>query len=288
MAQDSLLFDTMLERLQHTLSITADVLRGSAGLRISNICYCPQVRTLQMQCMGLPYLKTLIAENRFQPRGAKLEHASTSTCIMINFLSNAEYMEVEHVHIGLIIIQKGFCPREQKDILPFLDVIHRDLQATHEKELRQGHKLPMPRSYSLFTASFGGWKAVPTDPPYCLVYPMEFIDGTPAAAKDHCHPENTCHALCTRQCVCCHTLQYANMSPDDQMEYTSSQLLIPHRVQYSEDGIPQLVKPRNHRGPFLDSNNGKPYPMHNVRNFSLDNVLFPGVPGDSFLYDGDV
>ena len=130
--------------------------------------------------------------------------------------------------------------------------------------------------------------AVPTNPPYCLVYPTEFADGTPAVARDHRHPKNTLHALCTKWCMCCHTLQYANLLSDDQMEYIGSQLLIPCRAQYPEDGIPQLVKPHNHRGPLLDSNNGKPYPMHNIGNFSLDDVLFPSVPGDSFLYDGDV
>ena len=171
MAQESLLFDTVLERLQHTLSIPTDIPLGPAGLRFGDTCYYPQIRTLQMQHIGLTYLKTLIAKNRFQPRGATLEHASTSTCILINFLSNAKYTDVEHVHIELIIIQKGFHPCEQKDILPFLDVIHGDLQATCKKELRHGHKLPMPRSYSLFTASFGRCMAVPTDPPYCLVYP---------------------------------------------------------------------------------------------------------------------
>ena len=93
----------MLDRLQQTLSIPADVLQGPAGLLIGDICYCPQIRTLQMQHMGLPYLKTLIAENRFQPKGAILEHTSTSTCILINFLFNAKYTDIEHIHIGLII-----------------------------------------------------------------------------------------------------------------------------------------------------------------------------------------
>ena len=88
--------------------------------------------------------------------------------------------------------------------------------------------------------------------------------------------------------MCCCTLQSMNMSLDDQMEYTSSQLLIPWGTQYPEDGVPHIVKSCKHRGPLLNSNDGKAFPMYSVGNFSLDNALFPSVPRDSFLYDGDV
>ena len=104
MALDSLTFDTMLERLQCTSSLPAEVLLGPAGLHIGDIRYCPQIRTLWMQCMGLPYLETLVAKNRFQTKGAVLEPASPTTCILINFLSHAEYTDVKHIHIGLVII----------------------------------------------------------------------------------------------------------------------------------------------------------------------------------------
>ena len=88
--------------------------------------------------------------------------------------------------------------------------------------------------------------------------------------------------------MCHHTFHHANMSLDDHMEYISSRLLIPWGVQYPEDGVLHLVKPQNHHGPLLDSKDGKAYPVYSMANFSLDDALFPGVPGDSFLYDGDV
>ena len=195
MTLDSLTFDTVLERLQHTSSLPIKVLWGPAGPCISNICFCPQIRTLWMQCMDLPYLETLVTESRFQPNSAILEQVSPTTCILINFLSNADYTDIEHVHIGLIVIHQGFHPCKQKDILPFLDVIQGNLQATCKKELRCGHKLPMPHSFCLLTANFGRLLAMPIDPPYCLVYPMEFSDSTLRVARDHCHPKNTLHTL---------------------------------------------------------------------------------------------
>ena len=83
-----------------------------------------------MQHMDLPYLETLISKDRFQPKGAILPHASPTTCILLNLLSNAEYTNVEHVHIGLVVMCQMFQPCEQKDIPPFLDYIRHNLKTT--------------------------------------------------------------------------------------------------------------------------------------------------------------
>ena len=123
-----------------------------------------------MQHMDLPYLETLVTEDHFQPKGTNpAQHASPTTCILLNFLSNVEYTDIEHVYIGFVMMCQGIQPCEQKDILPFLDYIRRNLKTTWEKELGCGHKLPMPRPFSLFVANFGGLLAVPMVPPYYLV-----------------------------------------------------------------------------------------------------------------------
>ena len=102
----------MLERLQYTSSLPIKVLLGPAGLRISNICFCPQIWTLWMQHVDLPYLETLVTESRFQPQGVVLKQVIPTTCILINFLSSTDYMDIEHIHIGLIVIHQGFSPGE--------------------------------------------------------------------------------------------------------------------------------------------------------------------------------
>ena len=143
MALPLLTFNTILERLQCTSSLPTDILQAPAGLHIGDIRFCSQIRTLCMQCMDLPYLKTLVTEDHFQPKGTKLDNAIPTTCILINFLSNAEYTDIKHMHVGLIVMCQGFLPSEQKDILPFLDYIRTNLKTTQEKEIGCGHKLPM-------------------------------------------------------------------------------------------------------------------------------------------------
>ena len=171
-------------------------------------------------------METVVTESRFQPKGAVLEQASPTTCILINLLSNVDYTDIEHVHIGLVVMCQVFHPCKQKDILPFLDVIQQNLMTTHKKELGHGHKLPMPCSFCLFAANIGRLLVVPTKPPYCLIYPTEFTDNTPQAERNHHHPENTLPRLHTRECMCRRTIHHANMALDDYTEYTGVCLLI--------------------------------------------------------------
>ena len=66
-----------------------------------------------MQHINLPYLETLVTKALFQPKGTTMEHASPSTCILLKFLSNAEYTNIKNVHIGLMVMCQGFQPSEQ-------------------------------------------------------------------------------------------------------------------------------------------------------------------------------
>ena len=94
--------------------------------------------------------------------------------------------------------------------------------------------------------------------------------------------------LCTRECMCCQTIHHANMTPDHYTTYIGSCLLVPWGMQYHEDSVPKVTKPHNHCGPLINPKSKGAYPMYDIGNFTLDDTLFPRVPGDSFLYDGNV
>ena len=184
-----------------------------------------------MQHIGLPYLKTLVTENRFQPRGATLEHASTSTCIMIDFVPNAEYTDIKHIHIGLVVIQKGFRPCEQKISCPSW----MSSMGTFRQSVRKSC-LCLAHTASSQQALVGGWQCL-LIPLIAWFTPQSLLMALPQW-QETIITWGTHHALCTRQCICHCTLQYANMLPDDQMEYTGSRLLIPLGVQYSRMAFP--------------------------------------------------
>ena len=44
-------------------------------------------------------METLVVKSRFKPKREALEKVSPTTCILINFLSNVDYTDIEHVHI---------------------------------------------------------------------------------------------------------------------------------------------------------------------------------------------
>ena len=128
--------------------------------------------------------------------------------------------------------------------------------------------------------------AIPTDPPYCLVYPTCHIRD---ADPDHFDTRN--NLVGTRLCCCvCHTtLQFSNDEPKECTNYTGSRLILPHGAQYNEQLFPTILKPQNHCGLLIDSVMGEPYPMEMVGDFWATDSIFKGCYGDSLLYfDADL
>ena len=62
---------------------------------------------------------------------------------------------------------------------------------------------------------------------------------------------------------------------------------LPHRAQYDDNLLPWLIRPRNHRSLLVDPIMAQPYPMVEVGSFTMQDPLFPGTVGDSYIYRGD-
>ena len=76
------------------------------------------------------------------------------------------------------------------------------------------------------------------------------------------------------------------MDPVCQRTYEGGRLIIPHGTQY-RTLLPEIVVPCNHQGLLIDHNTGEPYPMVTAGYFCLVDPIFPGSPGDSFLFKED-
>ena len=139
-------------------------------------------------------------------------------------------------------------------------------------------------SYSLLIANYGGIMAVPTDPPYCLVYLAVYNNDV----EDQNHLNTAASPSGMYICCCiCHTLlQRVDKDPVCQRTYEGSYLVIPHRTQY-RTLFPEIITPCNHWGPLIDHNTRESYPMATVGDFCLVNPIFHGSPGDSLLFKED-
>ena len=123
--------------------------------------------------------------------------------------------------------------------------------------------------------------SVPTDPPYCLVYPTSYVKDVDL---DHFDTRNNLAGMHLCHCICCTTLQFSNNDPKEHTSYVGSCLILPHRVQYNDWLFPAILEPHNHSGLLIDPATGEPYPMEMVGNFKAADPIFKGCYRDSLLY----
>ena len=138
----------------------------------------------------------------------------------------------------------------------------------------------------MFIANFVGLMAVPTDPPYCLVYPNIYSTTVPHKDRHHFNDQGGPPGLHTCACICHTLLQHANLSEAHRWKYHGSHLVIPRGARYS-CLLPKITMLCNHRAPLVDLHMGEPFPLVLVGDFQFEDNIFPGMPGDSLLYNSD-
>ena len=131
-----------------------------------------------------------------------------------------------------------------------------------------------------FFSNFGGAMSIPSDPPYCLVYPTSYIRD---ADPDHFDTCNNLAGMHLHHCVCHTTLQFNNDELKEHTNYARSHLILPRRDQYNDWLFPTILKLWNHRGPLIDSTMREPYPMEMVGDFRVADLIFKGCYRDSLL-----
>ena len=171
----------------------------------------------------------------------------------------------------------------QDGILPFVKSIEVDLKKVRDRHA-QNKDPGGVHSYSLLIANHGGIMAVPTDLPYCLVYPTMYNDDT--EDLNHFNTAASPSGLHTHSCICHTLLQHMDIDPVCQRTYKGCHLIIPHSTQYRTLFL-QIIMPHNHWEPLIDHNTWEPYPMVAAGDFCLVDPIFPGSSGDSLLVKED-
>ena len=271
-------FDHALDRFQSKHSLLKDLLRSYEGLHFSDICYALPQRSLQMQQVPINYLLNVVDSNAFQPEGSTTNSISGSTAILIMFLSDVDFKGMEHIHIDLMVHCADCKLYDQSGILPFIETINNDLEKAQKRGSKSG-----PCSYSLLVANYGGIIVVPTEPPYCLIYPTMYETEVPAEDQHHFNTRGNPVGMHTGACMCLALLQLADTQPALQLTFKGSCLIIPHGTQY-KNLFPEIMALHNHWGPLKDPKTGLPFPMEAVEVFCLVDRLFPGIAGASLVF----
>ena len=177
-------FDTLLDCLQSSHSLLEEILTSQKGLCFGDIHFVLPRCTLNMQYISLTYLKSLISDNCFQPERIPSDAVSSSTTILILFLSDAKHTTIQHIHLCLVVHHISCNLYGQSWILPFIRSIEEDLEKVRQRH-DEGKDPGGVCSSTMLVTNFGSIMAVPMDPPYCLVYPIVYNDNVAAQNQNH-------------------------------------------------------------------------------------------------------
>ena len=271
----------ILLKLMSKGSIPRDTLHSQDGLNLADIRFCPIQCTLNMQHISLDYLWKLIAEGVFIPSMVEgtLE-LSGVTAILLIFQVDDQHEQITDVYIGLIVCHINSCFYTPEKILDFMSDIEVNLKAACDA-LEAGCDPGRRCIFCLFVNNYEGMMSVPTDPPYCLIYPMSYMKDV---EPDHFDTCNNPARTCLHHCMCCATLQYINDDPHYHRAYSRSCLILPCGAQYKEQLFPKILKLWNHWAPLIDPATKDPFPMKLMGDFRSMDPIFKGCYGDSFLY----
>ena len=211
-----------------------------------------------------------------------LRQTCTAVSQLYSLHSNEEHQGIQHMHIGHVAHHVRCNLYTQDGILPFVKSIEEDLakvreRCAHNKDVGGMH------SYALLVANYDGAMAVPADPLYRLVYPTMYNAGV--ENQTHFNTAASPSGMCRRVFMCDSLLQLTDKDPRNRT-FEGSCLIVPIGPQY-QNLFPEITVPCNHWELLIDPNTWEPYPMAAVGDFCLENIFFPGSPGDSLLFSED-
>ena len=265
-------------------TIPRGTLCSQHGINLGDIHFCPILCTLHMQCISLNGLCTLLSEGTFaSPQSKTPPKLSRMTAILLLFQVDREHKRIINVYMGLVVHRVNSRLYSPSQINNFIQDIDVDLREVWDA-LKAGRNAGKRHTYCLFVDNLSGIMSIPTDPPYCLVYPTTYIKGT---EPDHFDTWNSPVGTRLHCCVCRATLQFSNTDPKQCTKYAGSHLIMPHGVQYNDLLYPAILEPWNHHSLLIDPVTGEPCPMEVVGNFKAVDPIFKGSYRDSFLYLDD-
>ena len=274
-------FNRILLMLADQGSIPWDTLQSQDGPNLGDVHFCSIRQTLRMQCISLDRLRELIAKGAFMPPTSEgPPELSGTTAILLVFQADGQHERITDVYVGLVIHRVESCLYTPDQILDFVTDIEVNLKVAWDA-LKAGGDPGNRRAFCLFVSNYGGAMSIPTDLPYCLIYPMSYVRDV---EPDHFDTRNNPAGTRLHHCICRATLQYMNDDPSQCREYSGSRLILPRGAQYKEQLFPEILKPRNHWEQLTNSATKEPFPTELVGDFRSKDPIFKGCCGNSFLY----
>ena len=207
-------FEHILMMLKDGGTLPRSTLCCQDGINLGDIHFCPILHTLHMQCISLNGLHILLSEGAFAPPQSNMPpELSSMMAILLVFQVDSEHKRIINICMGLMVCRVNSCLYSPSQINDFIQDIDVNLREVCDA-LKAGCNASKKRTYCLFVDNLSGIMSIPTDPPYCLVYPTTYIKG---AEPNRFNTRNSTTGMCLHCCVCRATLQFSNTDPSSAL-----------------------------------------------------------------------
>ena len=117
--------------------------------------------------------------------------------------------------------------------------------------------------------------AFATDPPFCLAYPVEYLEKKDPGAMTIWNPDNHLVTFMVNDMVMCQLLMWYCLEHEYERTSCGGCLIIPRGVQFGQKLFLEIVILRNHAAPYPDPTTGQEAPFMNCGAFQQHGPTVP-------------
>ena len=229
-------FRDALEELEVKRHFDKSILWSNVGLCLGDIRFAEIQTSIKICVVHFSMFIQFVEQGHFNADNLPIDGCSQTMAILLAFIPDRCLEDIESVGIGNVIRRRGSPIGDLSSINMVIDTI-RSILTTECK------KSPMKcRAYAVLIGNYGGHMAFATDPPYCVVYSMDYKTNDPSQMTPH-HTQNHTYAMVTTNMIVRRLLSLPHCEPADRRQTIGGRLLIPRGVQFGPALFPEIVIP---------------------------------------------
>ena len=273
-------FRGALEELEVKSHFDELMLRSNVGLYLGDIRFTEIQTSIKICAVHFSTFIRFIEQGCFNADNLPIDGCSQTTAILLAFIPDRHLEDIKSIGIGNVIQRCGSPIGDLSSIKMVIDSICSVLTTKCKKS-------PMKcRVYMVFIGNYGRHMAFATDPPYCVVYSVDYKTNDPSQMTPH-HTQNHMYAMVSTNMIVRRLLSLPHCEPEDRRQTKGGCLLIPRGMQFGPTLFPEIVVPHNHAGPPVNPVTWQEALFQTVGPFQAIDTIFPSFPGGLELFTAE-
>ena len=239
-------FRDALEELEVRRHFDESMLWSAIGLHLGDIRFAEIQTSIKMRAVRFSTFLHYVEKGLFNPDNLAPHCCSQTTAILLAFIPDRHLEDIENIGIGNVIRRCGTPLGDISSISVMIESVRSVLKTEGNKDR------PKCRVYMMLIGNYGRHMAFATEPPYCVAYAADYQNKDPSKMTPR-KTLNHAYAMVTDNMMVRRLLSVPNWDPTERKHTKGGRLLIPRGVQFGPKLFPEIVIPRNHAGPLVDS-----------------------------------